>query len=113
MNAPEHVIALAKERTEARAAKDWARSDQLRDEIAAAGFDVVDVAGGFELKERERYPIYSSPRDIRPIIVGGADLAIAMIVDGFTDDCADTVRSIKAHCQTPIVLLVIGEPGAN
>ena len=112
MNAPEHVIALAKERTEARAAKDWARSDQLRDEIAAAGFDVVDVAGGFELKERERYPIYSSPRDIRPIIVGGADLAIAMIVDGFTDDCADTVRSIKAHCQTPIVLLVIGEPGA-
>lgn len=111
MNAPDHVIALAQERTAARAVKDWARSDQLRDEIAAAGFDVVDVAGGFELKERERYPIYPSPRDIRPISTGGANLAIAMIVDGFTDDCADTLRSIKAHCQIPIVLLVIGEPG--
>ena len=50
MSAPDHIIALAHERTAARAAKDWARSDLLRDEIAAAGFDVVDVAGGFELK---------------------------------------------------------------
>jgi hypothetical protein len=112
MSAPDHIIALAQERTAARAAKDWARSDLLRDEIAAAGFEVVDVAGGFELKERERFPIYSSPRDIRPIAVGKSEIAVAMIVDGFTDDCAETVASIKKYSQVPIVLLVIGEPGA-
>jgi hypothetical protein len=112
MSAPDHIIALAQERTIARTAKDWSRSDQLRDEIAAAGFDVVDVAGGFELRERERYPVYSSPRDIRPIVVGPSEIAIAMIVEGFTDDCVATVRTIKEHCQTPIVLLVLGDPGA-
>ena len=112
MSAPDHIIALAQERFVARAAKDWSRSDQLRDEIAAAGFEVVDVAGGFELRERERYPVYSSPRDIRPIIIGSSEIAIAIIVDGFTDDCVDTIKTIKAHCSTPIVLLVLGDPGA-
>ncbi len=112
MSAPDHIIALAQERTAARAAKDWARSDQLRDEIAAAGFDVVDVAGGFELKARERYPVYTSPRDIRPIVVGKSDIALTMIVDGFIDDCVETVQSIKKFSDVPIVLLVLGEPGA-
>jgi hypothetical protein len=112
MSAPDHIIALAQERLVARAAKDWSRSDQLRDEIAAAGFEVVDVAGGFELRERERFPVYSSPRDIRPIIIGSSEIAIAIIVDGFTDDCVDTIKTIKAHCSTPIVLLVLGDPGA-
>ncbi len=112
MSAPDHIIALAQERTAARAAKDWARSDQLRDEIAAAGFDVVDVAGGFELKARERYPVYTSPRDIRPIVVGKSDIALTMIVDGFVDDCVETVQSIKKFSDVPIVLLVLGEPGA-
>lgn len=112
MSAPDHIIALAQERLVARAAKDWSRSDQLRDEIAAAGFEVVDVAGGFELRERERYPVYSSPRDIRPIIIGSSEIAIAIIVDGFTDDCVDTITTMKAHCSTPIVLLVLGDPGA-
>jgi hypothetical protein len=112
MSAPDHITALAQERTIARTAKDWARSDQLRDEIAAAGFDVVDVAGGFELRVCERYPVYSSPRDIRPIVVGASEIAIAIIVEGFTDDCVATVETIKEHCQTPIVLLVLGDPGA-
>ena len=112
MSAPDHIIALAQERTAARAAKDWARSDQLRDEIAAAGFDVVDVAGGFELKARERYPVYTSPRDIRPIVVGKSDIALTMIVDGFIDDCIETVQSIKKFSDVPIALLVLGEPGA-
>ena len=41
--APANVVALAEARTTARAAKDWAESDRLRDEIAAAGWTVRDV----------------------------------------------------------------------
>ena len=37
---------LAQERLDARAAKDFAKADQLRDKIAALGFEVIDVAGG-------------------------------------------------------------------
>jgi cysteinyl-tRNA synthetase len=46
---PAEVVALAESRVVARAGKDFAQSDRLRDEIAAAGWVVRDVAGGYEL----------------------------------------------------------------
>jgi cysteinyl-tRNA synthetase len=49
VEAPGGVVALAQARTAARAARDFAESDRLRDEIAAAGWEVRDVADGFEL----------------------------------------------------------------
>ena len=100
---------LAQERLDARAAKDFAKADQLRDQIAALGFEVIDVAGGFEFRAKERFPTFASTRDLRSIKVNG-DIAIAMIVDGFTADAAETVRTIKAHTKTPIIALVVGEP---
>jgi hypothetical protein len=112
MSAPDHIVALAQERMAARAAKDWARSDLLRDEISAAGFEVVDVAGGFELPAKERFPTYVSPRDIRPITVGSAPIALTMIIDEFIDDAVITVKTIKEYSEVPIVLLVFGDPGA-
>jgi cysteinyl-tRNA synthetase len=48
-DAPAEVIALAEAREEARAGKDFAQSDRLRDEIDDLGYVVRDVAGGFEL----------------------------------------------------------------
>ena len=100
---------LAQERLDARAAKDFAKADQLRDQIAALGFEVIDVAGGFEFRAKERYPRYASTRDIKAIKVDG-DMAITIIVDGFIADAVETVRTIKAHCNTPVIALVIGEP---
>jgi hypothetical protein len=43
------VIALAQARDAARDAKNWARSDQLRDEIAALGWQIKDTKAGSEL----------------------------------------------------------------
>ena len=100
---------LAQERLDARAARDFAKADQLRDQIAALGFEVIDVAGGFEFRAIERFPSFVSTRDLRGIKVNG-DIAIAMIVDGFTADAAETVRTIKAHTDTPVIALVIGDP---
>jgi cysteinyl-tRNA synthetase len=50
--APAEVVALAERRQQARADKDFAESDRLRHEIAAAGWDVRDEAGGFRLVQR-------------------------------------------------------------
>jgi cysteinyl-tRNA synthetase len=47
--APEAVRALAEQREQARAERDFATSDRLREEIAAHGWDVRDGADGFEL----------------------------------------------------------------
>ena len=100
---------LAQERLDARAAKDFAKADQLRDQIAALGFEVIDVAGGFEFRAKERFPTFASTRDIKSIKVSG-DIAIAMIVDGFTADAAETVRTLKAHTNTPVIALVTCDP---
>jgi hypothetical protein len=100
---------LAQERLDARAAKDFAKADQLRDQIAALGFEVIDVAGGFEFRAKERFPTYASTRDIKPLKVNG-DIAITMIIDGFTADASETVRTVKAHTDTPIIALVNGDP---
>jgi cysteinyl-tRNA synthetase len=50
--APAEVRQLAEQREQARAARDFAASDRLREEIAAHGWDVRDGADGFELLPR-------------------------------------------------------------
>ena len=46
---PEEIAELARQRDAARAAKDWAAADDLRDRIAAAGFSVADGPDGTEV----------------------------------------------------------------
>ncbi len=43
------ALALVRERDKARAVRDWKRSDQLRDELIALGFEVRDTPEGTEL----------------------------------------------------------------
>ncbi len=43
---PEEVTKYARERAQARAAKDWRRSDELRDALAALGWTVKDTKDG-------------------------------------------------------------------
>ncbi|MBX5473947.1 MAG: cysteine--tRNA ligase [Thermoleophilia bacterium] len=52
--APPEVAALAERRRDARAAKDFAEADRLRDELAAAGWEVRDIAAppGYRLVPR-------------------------------------------------------------
>jgi cysteinyl-tRNA synthetase len=50
--APPEVRDLAERREQARAGRDFGEADRLRDEIAAAGWDVRDVPEGFRLVRR-------------------------------------------------------------
>jgi hypothetical protein len=111
VSAPDSVHELARARQAARAEKDFALSDQLRDEIAAQGFEVVDVASGYELRPKKRFPVYESTRDIRPINSGKFEITAAIIVEGFHEDAITCIRSIKSNSQCAIAVLVIGEPG--
>ncbi len=46
---PEEAVALAERRQQARAEKDWATADQMRDELAQLGYTVKDTPDGFEV----------------------------------------------------------------
>ncbi|MGE5689443.1 MAG: cysteine--tRNA ligase [Pseudomonadota bacterium] len=50
--APADVVSLADARVRARGERDFAEADRLREEIAAAGWEVRDEAGGFRLVRR-------------------------------------------------------------
>ncbi len=50
--APAEMQALAAQRTEARANKDFARADEIRDQLAAAGWVVEDLADGPVLRRK-------------------------------------------------------------
>jgi len=108
---PQEVHDLAIARLAARAERNFALSDTLRDEIAAKGFEVVDVAGGYELRAKKRFATYESTRDIRPINSGKHEITVAMIIDGFHEDAVETLKSIKAHSDCAIAMLVLGDAG--
>jgi len=111
MSAPENVHELARARQAARSERNFALSDALRDEIAAQGFEVVDVTDGYELRPKKRFPTYESTRDIRAINSGKYEITVAMIIDGYHEDAVETLKTIKAHSDCAIAMLVIGEPG--
>jgi cysteinyl-tRNA synthetase len=50
---PDDVQALAAQRDEARAARDFARSDQIRDELTGMGYEVMDTAEGTRVRRRD------------------------------------------------------------
>ena len=51
---PAEVAQVAKERENARREKNWRKSDELRDRIAALGWDVRDTNDGQKLTLRAR-----------------------------------------------------------
>ena len=110
MSIPDSVTALAQARMDARAAKDFALADKYRDELLQAGFEVVDVAGGYELKPKKPYITLAYPRDIRAIDLD-KDVTVGLIVDGFTEDALETVEAIKANSDCAVAIISIGDAG--
>jgi cysteinyl-tRNA synthetase len=50
-DAPKELLDLLQQRTAAKKNKDWATADRLRDQIAAAGWKIVDTAQGPRLEK--------------------------------------------------------------
>lgn len=48
---PEEVLQLAKERAQAKNAKDWPKADEIRDQIAKLGYEVLDKGEDFEIRK--------------------------------------------------------------
>jgi hypothetical protein len=110
VSVPDSVTAIAQARMDARAAKDFALADKYRDELLQVGFEVVDVAGGYELKPKKPYITLAYPRDIRSIDLDN-DVTVGLIVDGFTEDALETVKAIKANSDCAVAIISIGDAG--
>ena len=111
MSAPKSVIELAEARQAARANKDFALADSLRDQIFAAGFEVADVAGGFELTEKARFPVIAKLRDLKPFSLPANEMTVLLVIEGFIADAITCIDSIKANSNSNIAILSIGPAG--
>ena len=104
---PENVIELAHARIAARAAKDWALADQLRAQIADAGYDVKDVAGGFELTPRQAFPVIARIGDMRKFTEKEYEISVGIYVDGFIEDAVDSIKAIQKHSADTCAILIV------
>ncbi len=110
MTAPDEIWKLGQQRQAARAEKNFALADRLRDEIAEAGWDVIDVGETFELHKRIRYIVAPTIRSMKPVL-DNCESAISMIVSGFQEDAIACINSIRAFSDVPIVILCLEEVG--
>ena len=110
MSAPESVVALARNRMDARAVKDFALADTLREEIAKSGYEVIDDEESFELIPKAAFITLAYARDIRPIDLE-KETTVAIIVEGFTTLAQLNIESLKANSDCGVVILSIGDPG--
>src|SRR5437588_4999287 len=94
--APPEVVALAQQRAAARAQRDFAAADRLRDDIAAAGWLVADTADGFDLRPKPPYDVLAGLAAL-PDNSGAPDghrATVSLVVDGWPDDvrtCAEAL----------------------
>ncbi len=52
LEVPKEVMQWVADREAARAAKDWAEADRLRDLVADAGFEIMDGSGGSQVRKK-------------------------------------------------------------
>lgn len=102
---PAAVRDLAERRAAARAARDFAESDRLREQIAAAGWAVRDTPAGPELAELPAYdvgplPDRSAEPDQRRCTVG-------IVVDGWADDVRTCVQALLEHAPPDVVVALL------
>jgi cysteinyl-tRNA synthetase len=103
MDVPDEVRALAAERQEARAAKDFARADALRDRIAELGFQVTDTPEGPSVAPLEPSAAEAAKR-LRPANVPSAldepptfDVSVHWVCEGWPEDIERALAGFRAN----------------
>ena len=105
MSAPESLHELGRARQAARADKNFALADQLRDQIAQAGYEIVDVVGGFELHAKSLVQVFADMQKLKNLPKSDRSITVAIVVNGFHEDAITSVNSIKAHSSAEILVL--------
>jgi uncharacterized protein (TIGR00369 family) len=106
---PAEVQALLEQRAAARAARDFAESDRLRDALADAGWLVRDTAEGQQLSERPPYDVLPDVRSLpdRSAEPDARRCTVALLVEGWPDDVRTCVEALLAHAPDDVVVVLL------
>jgi len=106
---PIEVIALADERQVARSNKDFARSDQLREQIAQSGWIIKDTSEGYLLTEAPPFVITAH---LGAFVDQRADsisetTVVLVIVDGWPEDTHASLTALLDHAPSHVRVLTV------
>jgi hypothetical protein len=103
---PPEVVGLARQRADARTAKDFAASDALRDEIAAAGWVVRDTADGFTLAAKPPYEVLQAVSDLADNSAAPDQrrATVSILVEGWPEDLRTCVQALVEHLPAGVVI---------
>ena len=109
-----HAVSLAEARARARGAKDYAAADALREELAAAGWTVVDEPGGgwrLDPAPTERPAAALDPHDVPSLLDAPAtdDVSVHWVAEGWPDDIARAIASLRLHQGSRRVHYVVAD----
>ena len=95
MTIPKEVTDLAEQRIQARASKDFALSDQLRDKIAELGFVIKDKPDGYELLEKPPFEVFENLASIKfDSNRLSKRITICLLVDGWLADTKECLEAL-------------------
>ena len=106
---PAEVVALAEQRAQARAAKDYAESDRLRDALADAGWTVRDGPDGYALALRPPYAVLPSVAELpdRRAEPDARRCTVALLVEGWPQDVRTCVEALLAFAPADVVVVLL------
>ena len=113
MSAPAEVVRLAEERSAARAAKDFAAADGLRDRIRDLGWEVTDTPEGFALEpvevEATQGPLAAS--DVPSLLEDPPifDVSLHWVCEGWPEDIDRALAAFRATAGARRLQFVIAD----
>ncbi len=103
---PDEIVALARQRTGARATGDWPRADALRAQIEAAGWKVIDRGTAFSLEPAAPPTVnqdgdvrYGTAADLRSVLDEAATsrFTVVLVADERPDRLARVLAALRLH----------------
>jgi hypothetical protein len=104
---PSDVQHLADRRAQARAGKDYAASDALRDQIAALGWGVKDTADGQVLSPLPPYAVLPSVAALPSQVPDSRRCTVGLLVEGWADDLRTCVSALLTHAPDDVVIVLL------
>ena len=106
---PTDVERLLADRQAARAAKDFARADAIRDEINALGYQIRDSASGATVEPLPKYETVD-PSRVQSLLDHPAtlDASVHLLYEGFKDDVERFLAGLAKHpptCSYEVVIV--------
>jgi glycosyltransferase involved in cell wall biosynthesis len=111
---PEGIKQLLAARDEARAAKDFARADEIRDEIAKLGYTLRDTPAGLVVEKAAEFETVD-PSRVETTLDNPAELrfSLHLLYEGFREDVDRFLKGLRAHndlSSTEVVLVDNASP---